>query len=431
MHPIQLPLSPTSLPPVPRDDETIVRVTQEHRMPMLSRSFTALALFVLRCYFAKAFSPYGSIASLQQRNLGLSRPLAVSTATNADAADADTTSNDGGSNQECAVLLLDHLNINHEKGRQDALKSFYFDFLGCAIDPRKYENYVAGKKTVWANIGMHQFHLPEGKPDAQLFDGMITLVYDDLEGLMQRYNEFLDGDERFAPLKETEFVVGVVDDMMLVTDPWGSQFCILSSDDPIEDRAADVGAQPIIEGHNPSEGLAMEDLTVYVDHDTNLEGVGRFYEYILGAPTIKELSSEQSISVAMGERQTITFQHHPDGPSAVVEHHDFSYDQNDEDIDPSLPNYPSNHGPHISLYVTNLSSAYQNAEKLGVLYVNPRFKRRAYTEDDAIDQCMFRLIEIVDPLDDEKEVIMHLEHEVRSAKTRDGKKYKSCPLLDV
>ena len=37
-------------------------------------------------------------------------------------------------------------NINHEKGRHDALKAFYFDFLGCAIDPRKYENYVAGKK---------------------------------------------------------------------------------------------------------------------------------------------------------------------------------------------------------------------------------------------------------------------------------------------
>ena len=92
-------------------------------------------------------------------------------------------------------------------------------------------------KTVWANIGMHQFHLSEGKPDAQVFDGMITLIYDDLEGLMEKYNSYLDDDEIFAPLKETEFLVGMVDDMMLVTDPWGSQFCIIESDSPDEDRA--------------------------------------------------------------------------------------------------------------------------------------------------------------------------------------------------
>lgn len=278
---------------------------------------------------------------------------------------------------------------------------------------------------------MHQFHLPEGKPEAQVFDGIITLVYDNLDVLMSRYNDYLDGDEQYASLKETEFLVGIVDNMMLVTDPWGTQFCILQSDDPIEDRAADVGAQPILEGDKPSEGLCMEDLTVYVEHGANLEGIGRFYQMVLGAPTIEELSSDESISIAMGERQTITFQYHPDGEYAEVNHHDFSYDDKADTEDSSLPVYPSNHGPHISLYVTNLSKAYQMAEKLGVLYVNPRFKRRAYTEEEAIDQCMFRLIQIVDPLDEEKKVILNLEHEVRSALTKDGKKYKSCPLINV
>ena len=46
----------------------------------------------------------------------------------------------------CTVLLMDHLNINHEKGRHDALNAFYFDFLGCGIDERKYDNYLAGGK---------------------------------------------------------------------------------------------------------------------------------------------------------------------------------------------------------------------------------------------------------------------------------------------
>ena len=334
--------------------------------------------------------------------------------------------------QECEVLLLDHLNINHEKGRHEALKAFYFDFLGCAIDPRKYDNYQAGKKTLWANVGMQQFHLPEGKPSAQVFDGLITLVYEDLDALKERYNDYLDGDSKFAPLKDTEFLVGVVDvnNMLLITDPWGTQFCILKSDDHVEDRAADIGAQPVLEGHDPSQGLCMEDLTIFVEHGANLQGIGRFYQMVLGAPTIEELSSDQSISIAMGQRQTITFQYHPEGEYAMVEHHDFSYESIDDGTD-DRPAYPSNHGPHISLYVTNLSKAYQMADELGVLYVNPRFTRRAYTEEEAMDQCMFRLIQIVDPLDDEKVVILNLEHEVRSAITKDGKKYKSCPLNDI
>jgi len=340
----------------------------------------------------------------------------------------DETHDEGGGGHygdDCEVLLLDHLNINHEKGRHDIVKAFYFDFLGLAVDPRKYENIAAGSKTLWANVGLHQFHLPEGKPDAQVFDGTITLVYGDLDTLIQRYNDFVDDVEpRFRPLKDTEFSLGVLDsDMMMVTCPWGSQFILLRSHEPDEDRAAHLGSQPLVDGHEPSEGLKMEDLTVFVENDSNLEGIGRFYEKVLGAVVVPDLSSESSISIAMGQSQTLTFQHHPDGSEKKVVHHDFS-DAGDE-------NYPANYGPHISLYVTNLPKAYQAAGELGVLYVNPRFKRRAYTEDEAIDQCMFRIIDIVDPLDEDRTVICRLEHEVRSAKTRDGKKYKSFPLKSV
>lgn len=445
-------------------------------MCRLLKSFTALASWMIlhrRPAAVEAFviphnhgiaSPLPSLRSrCAVAVVGRCRPPLVLAASAAGTAaggkgTAAATSDDGDNDddededrqQQCRVLLLDHLNINHERGMQDAAKAFYFDFLGCSVDPRKYENYLAGKGTVWANIGMHQFHLPEGNPKAQVFDGMVTLVHGDLEGLMDRYNDFLDGDDennKFAPLRETEFLVGMIDDddMMLVTDPWGTQFCILPSDDADEDRAAHVGAQPVLEGHpnSPSEGLSMEDLTVHVPHGANLEGIGRFYERVLGAPVVRDLSSSSSsennasISIAMGERQTLTFAYHPDGPSAKVEHHRLSYDQKGEEDDasvddePSLPAYPSNHGPHVSLYVTNLSEAYRAAEDLGVLYVNPRFKRRAYTEDEALDQCMFRIIDIVDPLDVKRDVILKLEHEVRSAKKRDGTKYKSCPLLEV
>ena len=68
------------------------------------------------------------------------------------------------------ILLLDHLNINHEKGRHDLLKAFYFDVLKCAVDPRKQENIDKGSGSVWANCGINQFHLPS-EPQAQVLAG--------------------------------------------------------------------------------------------------------------------------------------------------------------------------------------------------------------------------------------------------------------------
>ena len=31
------------------------------------------------------------------------------------------------------ILVLDHLNINHERGRHDLVLAFYIDALGCAV----------------------------------------------------------------------------------------------------------------------------------------------------------------------------------------------------------------------------------------------------------------------------------------------------------
>ena len=157
------------------------------------------------------------------------------------------------------ILILDHLNINHEKGRHDLLKAFYFDFLRCAVDPRKEENIAKGSKTLWANVGASQFHLPEGKPDAQVFDGLITLSYPNLDGLRERYTDksirsILDG---------TKFrVEDTGDDAMHITDPWGSQFKIIVGGEGEKDpRGVQKGAS--------SEGLSMPNLTVYVPPGSN------------------------------------------------------------------------------------------------------------------------------------------------------------------
>lgn len=49
----------------------------------------------------------------------------------------------------------------------------------------------------------------------------------------------------------------------------------------------------------------------------------------------------------------------------------------------------------------------------------------------AVDDCMFRILTIIDPENADAGPIIHLEHEVRSVIKRDGSKYKSCPFDSV
>ena len=83
------------------------------------------------------------------------------------------------------------------------------------------------------------------------------------------------------------------------------------------------------------------------------------------------------------------------------------------------------------MYVADLPSSYKRANELGVAYVNPRFKRRAYTLEEAVEDCMFRCIDIVDPNNVPAGPILKLEHEIRSVIKRDGSKYKSCPFEKI
>ena len=275
---------------------------------------------------------------------------------------------------------MDHLNINHEKGRHDWLNAFYFDFLKLAVDPRKEDNWKAGKKTVWANAGTQQFHLPEGKPDAQVFEGLVVLVYPDLVALKARVEnarEKLQG-SKFA-------LVDTADGALLVTDPWGSRFRIEQGSD--EEYRDPRGRQP----GGVSERLAMRDLTVFTPASARLEGIARFYQHVFAAP-ILSLDNQQCV-VSVGPKQTLTFEKME---GIGVSHHTDLRQENVESLE-GYPVFPSNYGPHVSMYVADLPACYQEANGLGVAYVNPRFKRRAYNLDQAIDDCMFRCLDIVDP----------------------------------
>jgi hypothetical protein len=311
------------------------------------------------------------------------------------------------------ILILDHLNINHQKGRHDWLKAFYFDFLKCAVDPRKMENVLIGKKTLWANIGAQQFHLPEGKPDAQVLDGLITLVYPDLAPLEERF------DAAQKALEGSCFETRTADGGgLMVVDPWGSKFRIVEGS--LEERDS-RGSQP----GEVSEGVSMRDLTIHTPVGSNLQGIGRFYEQVLGG-NVADIT-DGCVKIQVGPSQTLTFVEHQ---GTTAESH---VDLRDEaaEVPPDAPAYLSNYGPHVSMYVADLPSSYKRAETLGLAYVNPRFKRRAYTLEEAVDDCMFRCLDIVDPENATAGPILKLEHEVRSVVKKDGSKYKSCPFDEV
>lgn len=317
--------------------------------------------------------------------------------------------------------------MNHGKGRHDWLKSFYGeDFLGCAWDPRKANNLETGRKTLWANLGAHQFHLPEGFPDAQVLDGTITLVHPSLEKLVERYTSIRSGP---SCLNDSSFHLeadssGEETSSLLVTDPWGSVFRIVS---PVNSSARDPrGRQP----GDTSEGCAISDITIHVPMDANLEGIGRFYERILGAELAPvEESVQNQIKIQMGPFQTLTFLSKESvNVNTHVDLREIGEKDETKEEEAGTSTTLGNYGVHISLYVADFSSSYRKARELGLAYVNKRFSRRAYTLEEAIDDCMFRCLDIVDPNNPKDGPILRLEHEVRSVVKKDGSKYKSCPF---
>eukprot|EP01083_Nonionella_stella_P210025 760772_1 len=180
-------------------------------------------------------------------------------------------------NQEYSnILILDHLNINHQKLQHESLKAFYFSFLQCGIDPRKQENIEKGRKTLWANIGAHQFHLPEGQPDAQVLKGEITLGYDEAS-FQKMLDNYETNEDMISVLQDTKFNLEKVDSTsdktFRVTDPWGTKFVIMTSDQISKDSRG-------LQNGEASLGSSTENLTFFTPSNANLAGIGRFYEKI-------------------------------------------------------------------------------------------------------------------------------------------------------
>ena len=191
-----------------------------------------------------------------------------------------------------------------------------------------------------------------------------------------------------------------------------------SNDDGIDDRTDNI----------ETLGDGIHDIMFYTPTNANIEGIARFYDFVLDTPVL--MVNESQCVISMGPYQTLTFRRHPNDTSYDTNMHVEMRDEpknNPED----KKYYPSNYGPHISLYVKDIRKTFQRAEDLGITYVNPRFKRRAYTETEVVKDCMFRCLDIIDPENISDGVILRLEHEVRSVLKEDGGIYKSCPFDEI
>ena len=91
-------------------------------------------------------------------------------------------------------------------------------------------------------------------------------------------------------------------------------------------------------------------------------------------------ADDQHVSIVTSPQQTLTFKHSP-SPATTL-----AAQESDMERDSVTGKIIANTGPHISMYIKDLPGTYRRAEALGVVIVNTRFKRQAFSLDDAVDQ---------------------------------------------
>lgn len=297
---------------------------------------------------------------------------------------------------ESPLLLLDHVNLNVERWTPE-LQAFWFDALGCALDPRA--RVIFGKikasggtarDLVWANIGMQQFHMPIGEPaDAtqQMPNGVVGLAFSDLAALRRRFSEHgvpceeVPADDALQPFGPA----------LSVRSPSGVRLRLHAAPSRFAPAGADEAGIALPGG--PSAGLGMP----YVDFACRAgtaEGIGRFYQQTLGIPVV---FGDGFCRVLVQTSQFLLFR----------------------ETDAEVPAY-DNH--HIAIYLGRIetgdanvafAAAYDRCRRANLVWNNPRFPNLTYdTKELAMGHGEFRVLDLADP--STGVVVYRLEHEIRS-----------------
>jgi len=318
-----------------------------------------------------------------------------------------------------SLSLLEHVNINVPNHRY--ILPFYLDLLGCGLDPRRAQNVVKGSKTVWANCGASQFHLPYDEVP-QVVPGHMGLRYDSLEGLKDRIR--LEDTKEDKCFQEYAILIEDGKEVVRIVDQYGNVFYCRSSDGSEQRESM---RQPIISkdevdtygeevashyGRDASECRGLD----YVEFDCPIGSapkIAAFYESVLGASThVATESSSTNKDEAPSVVARVAF------GKVVVENDDDSSFLTQQELvfrETQRP-IPPYDGHHVAMYVghsqADFEKAFSSAHETGIVWVNPRFSDKTTDLDSAREYRQFRFKDIVDP--STGQVIFQLEHEMRS-----------------
>jgi hypothetical protein len=377
--------------------------------------------------FSKAFAPQHQ-KQPQRRRQSFSKPPVVSLFAAVDpssTAESDSSMSPATSAADCSTLtLLEHVNLN-VPNPAETMQSFYWGILGCGMDPRKAFNMApeiiaapAGKsKTLWANCGASQFHLPYGAT-AQRIPGTVGLRYESLVGLKARLAASSAADSDSSQ-HSYEIAVGRNgQEVIHVTDCYGNVFHCRSGASREGSLQQQLGLrQPVISRSPTDTAIAKwggDFAKQYGCDETDCRGIdyveflcpmqtaakiALFYESVLDATTSVVQDGETSVAIiALGN---------------VDENGKADQSLLFRESEEALPPYD---GHHIAMYVgqsqADFEQAYKNADIAGVVWVNPRFSDKADTLQGAIEWKQFRFKDIIDIETGQK--IFELEHEMRS-----------------
>jgi len=242
------------------------------------------------------------------------------------------------------IVNLGHVNVQITDQR--LATHYYVSGLGLTRDP--FLNTGAGN--MWINVGVSQFHLPNGEP--QVLRGTIGLVTPDRAALLDRLNGIK------KHLEGTRFSFRETNDGIETICPWGNRIVCHEPD------AQRFGRIVL--------GMA------YIAFDVrpgSANGIARFYREIMGAPAqAMENGKGRQARVEAGEKQYFYFRE-TEAPEA-------RYD-----------------GHHAQIYIGNFSAPYKELLDHGLITIE--FNEYEYRFNDVIDL-------------DTREVLFTVEHEVRS-----------------
>jgi catechol 2,3-dioxygenase-like lactoylglutathione lyase family enzyme len=321
------------------------------------------------------------------------------------------------------LTLLEHVNLNVPS--QEYVVPFYFDLLGCGMDPRKAENLApdAPKKTLWANCGASQFHLPHGATP-QRIPGHIGLRYDSLDGLRSRLVEQTALRDANKKNQDEDTKDPIVRDVAMgvdfrtgheyikLVDHYDNVFYCRAGGSVVDFR----WQQPFIRA---SETNAWDNVATRFGMDeTDCRGLD-YIEFKCPRGTAEKIALFYD-SVLDATTSVITDDegHNPTQVAIIAFGHIQANGKADQSLifretDETLPPYD---GHHVAMYIgenaADFDQAFKNAKLANVVWVNPRFSDKADTLEGARHWKQFRFKNIVDM--ETGETIFELEHEMRS-----------------